>query len=134
MTLRHTTKVERGCLLLVLIPTAAVLLLVLYLERFGSNASTVEASMNRAPTMSTFEAQERVRSRMRDPQSVQFRNTRSLNTGNVAWVCGMYNAKNGFGGYAGFEPFVVTPTQVITATDAEANEAANRTLAERCGT
>jgi hypothetical protein len=43
-----------------------------------------------------------VAAQMRDPSSVQFRNVK---TGTDA-LCGELNAKNGFGGYVGFKPFV----------------------------
>jgi hypothetical protein len=51
-----------------------------------------------------------VRANLRDPSSVEFRNMQvkrlpqADNTTEVV-VCGEFNAKNGFGGYAGFTPF-----------------------------
>lgn len=50
----------------------------------------------------------------RDPGSVQFRNMRV--TGTV--VCGWFNARNGFGGMSGFQPFVHVAGRVLI--DAEA--------------
>jgi hypothetical protein len=45
---------------------------------------------------------------LRDPDSAQWRNIRTAKWDNgVTYVCGEVNAKNGFGAYGGFEPFVV---------------------------
>lgn len=43
----------------------------------------------------------------RDPAAVQFRNVRLVAKGMLGKpvVCGEFNAKNGYGGYVGFEPF-----------------------------
>lgn len=56
--------------------------------------------------------------RARDPESVQTRNLVTVVRDSTWVVCGEYNAKNGFGGYAGFQEFAVdskgefaTPTQ-----------------------
>lgn len=43
-----------------------------------------------------------LRGRMKDPDSIKFRSVMAT----PAIVCGFYNAKNSFGAYAGFEPFV----------------------------
>jgi len=54
--------------------------------------------------LSVAEAQTLVRRAMRDPESVRFRSVRS--NASTGAVCGIYNAKNGFGGYAGETPFI----------------------------
>jgi len=52
--------------------------------------------------------------KFRDPMSLQIRHLRRT-TQNRYGVCGEVNAKNGFGGYVGFEPFVgVIAVGVIT--------------------
>lgn len=53
------------------------------------------------------DAEKRVASELRDPSSAQFRNVRVVDQvdGSQA-VCGEVNAKNAYGGYVGFEPFV----------------------------
>ena len=44
---------------------------------------------------------------LRDPASAQFRNLRIVTTIlDTKKVCGEVNARNGFGGYTGFTPFV----------------------------
>lgn len=50
-----------------------------------------------------------VRQEMRDPGSAQFRNLRVLagEREDQRLVCGEVNAKNGYGGYVGFKPFLV---------------------------
>lgn len=52
------------------------------------------------------EAKLSVRESLRDPESAQFRNLRVKEKPSGAIVCGEVNAKNGFGGYEGFERFV----------------------------
>ncbi len=53
----------------------------------------------------TQEAKDAVRRTLRDPISAQFQGVRQYKDGTV---CGQFNGKNGFGGYAGFRNFVVT--------------------------
>jgi hypothetical protein len=53
------------------------------------------------------DAEQKVASLLRDPSSAQFRNVRhrvSETGANI--VCGEVNAKNAFGGYAGFQRFL----------------------------
>jgi hypothetical protein len=54
------------------------------------------------------QAKAAVSANLRDPESVQFRNLTVGKTkaNGAAYVCGEYNAKNGFGGYAGYERFM----------------------------
>lgn len=54
--------------------------------------------------------QERIKVRLKDPESAQFRNVFVSNTSYISddtpVICGEINAKNSFGGYTGFERFV----------------------------
>lgn len=50
-------------------------------------------------------AEEAVRSRMKDPGSVQFKTIKVAKTGAV---CGDFNAKNSYGAYVGFNMFAYT--------------------------
>lgn len=54
-------------------------------------------------------AEAAVRDVMRDPDSTNFRNARVLagDTPEQRLVCGEYNAKNAYGGYVGFQPYLV---------------------------
>lgn len=76
---------------------------------YESNASQVA---NAAAQVSIDEAnneriaKETIRQMLKDPDSAQFRNITSH--GNL--VCGQVHAKNGFGGYTGFEPFSYNPS------------------------
>jgi hypothetical protein len=58
-------------------------------------------------------AQGQVRNTLKDPDSAQFRNVRLLDFNPGRLVCGEVNAKNGFGAYVGFTPFVATPTDHV---------------------
>lgn len=53
-------------------------------------------------------AKKEVADQLRDPSSAQFRNLQTVRQqdGTVA-VCGQVNSKNAFGGYGGFQDFVV---------------------------
>lgn len=55
---------------------------------------------------STSRAKEQVAAMLRDPSSAQFRNVKAAKGA----VCGEINGKNGFGAYAGFSRFIVTPS------------------------
>lgn len=48
-----------------------------------------------------------VTGKLRDPRSAQFRNVRMIVNGGTSVVCGEVNARNGYGGYNGFEPFSI---------------------------
>lgn len=50
------------------------------------------------------EAKNAVRQTLRDPRSAQFRNVQDCPTGRG--VTGEFNAKNAYGGYTEFEPFL----------------------------
>jgi len=67
-----------------------------------------------------FETQQAVRAKMRDPQSVRFRNVVfHRGVGGVPMVCGEVNGRNGFGAYSGFQPFIASDADFgpITPTD-----------------
>lgn len=58
--------------------------------------------------------QDKVRERMKDPESVQFRNSRIYRGfNNSPVVCGEVNAKNSFGGYNGFSGFIAAGSSLI---------------------
>lgn len=70
-----------------------------------------------------------IRARLKDPDSAEFRNSRFYSGGPSPAVCGEVNAKNGFGGFTGFERFIAsgedtafvasdsTPSEFQTAWD-----------------
>lgn len=74
--------------------------------------SATEDGANEAPDRSTqhnivIMSRDGVRARLRDPDSAEFRNVGYYSGGpEGAAVCGEVNAKNGFGGFTGFERFV----------------------------
>lgn len=56
-----------------------------------------------------FMAQEQIKASAKDPSSVEFRNPQiHQKTKYGAAACGEVNAKNSFGAYTGYKPFVVT--------------------------
>jgi hypothetical protein len=50
----------------------------------------------------------------RDPNAVQFR---KIHVGADGALCGEMNAKNAFGGYVGFKPFLVRNGAILIVTD-----------------
>jgi hypothetical protein len=52
------------------------------------------------------EAKAAVQAGLRDPDSAQFRDVVVYGTSNKRTVCGSVNAKNGYGGYTGYYPFM----------------------------
>jgi hypothetical protein len=55
------------------------------------------------------QAHERVRDALKDPESARFK---SDFIGKEGAVCGLVNAKNSYGGYGGFERYIVTADRV----------------------
>lgn len=50
--------------------------------------------------------QDTVRSKLKDPESAEFRNVQFYSGGPTPTTCGEVNAKNGFGGFSGYERFI----------------------------
>lgn len=67
-------------------------------------------------------AEKRVAEQLRDPAGAQFRNSRVKD----GWVCGEVNGKNAYGGYAGFQRFVVGPDSVSLDEITKENETAHK--------
>lgn len=65
---------------------------------------------------------------MKDPASAQFRNMRYGGHNKIV-VCGEINAKNGFGAYAGFTPFMYDPGRSnVTIYTAGSKEAVSQAI------
>lgn len=67
-----------------------------------------------SPDPDILAAEEAVKSKLKDPESAQFRNvvkytSSHYESGHNTAVCGEVNSKNGFGGYVGFTEFMVIP-------------------------
>lgn len=58
-----------------------------------------------------------VQSRLRDPESASFVGAKLVKVGRQKVVCGFVNAKNGFGGMAGYEYFAVVDSKTILGND-----------------
>jgi hypothetical protein len=63
-------------------------------------------------------AEKTVAAQMRDPESVHFQNVVVRYAYGKPYVCGQFNAKNGFGAYVGYEGFLFAgPTAIILNND-----------------
>lgn len=72
-------------------------------------ASTVaEFLKTGTPEQAIANAQAAVASLLKDPGSAQFRNVRINAYGDGKVICGEVNAKNSYGGYVGFSPFMAS--------------------------
>ncbi len=97
----------------IVIVLVAYLALVAMLQSAGliPQSSATQAAQSRGDRWSTlndrektFWAREAVKGQLRDPGSAEFRGLRLADQNTV---CGEVNAKNGFGGYSGWQSFVV---------------------------
>ncbi|TWG93604.1 hypothetical protein L599_001200000640 [Luteimonas sp. J16] len=65
------------------------------------------------------EAKSAVERQLRDPGSAQYRDVFVRPGKQGVIVCGEVNAKNAYGGYVGFKPFMVAGTSVMLASDTD---------------
>ncbi len=76
-----------------------------------------------------------IKSRLRDPGSADFRNSRFYSGGPVPVVCGEVNSKNGFGGYTGFQRFIASgddPNIAFVASDVAVGDSINAAWDQLC--
>jgi hypothetical protein len=64
--------------------------------------------------------QDRLKNRLKDPESAQFRNVFISSISGKRVVCGEVNARNSYGGLMGFERFVAAPVIQVTESSMEA--------------
>ena len=64
-------------------------------------------------------AQEAVEAKLKDPDSADFRDIKVHHVGTKTAVCGEVNAKNGFGGYTGFERFISAGAKELTFLESQ---------------
>lgn len=83
----------------------------------GLAALAVEAGASDEAAIA--EAKERVAREMRDPESAQFRDIKVLPGKEGPIICGQVNAKNAYGGYVGFNPFLVAGSSVMLGSDTD---------------
>lgn len=78
-------------------------------------------------------SQEAIQGRLKDPDSAEFRNVEFYSDGPAPVACGEVNAKNGFGGYTGFEWFIASGTQLaILASDMQSPTEMQSMWAKMC--
>lgn len=79
-------------------------------------AGTLSACGGGGPSYAAKEAsyielnQSRIKARLKDPASAEFRGSFVSSAGGAPTVCGEVNGKNGFGGYTGFQRFISAGT------------------------
>ena len=80
-------------------------------------------------------ALQQVRDSMKDPSSAQFEDVQAVAYQDGKVVCGSVNAKNSYGGYVGFTPFVAVASGADIYFDSEfpkLDAAANAGLRAAC--
>ncbi len=79
------------------------------LSEVASYAKTVNFFLTTGtPEQAIQAAKQAVADGMKDPSSAQFRNVRLVSYLDGQVICGEVNAKNSYGGYVGFSPFVAS--------------------------
>lgn len=68
--------------------------------------TTAPAADRHAKFNAIYDAKENVRELLKDPESADFSDVTTHVDGANIVVCGWVNAKNGYGGYTGREPFI----------------------------
>lgn len=102
------------------------------------SAVLVSACGNSEPSKAAKESsyialnQDRIKGRLKDPASAEFRNTFISNAIGAPVVCGEVNAKNGFGGYTGFQRFISGGSIQVIEADMAAGEM-DKTWSQVCG-
>jgi len=89
------------------------------ISRVNDYASETKLFLEKNGTEKTITtAQEHIKKGMKDPDSAKFQNARLVDFDKGAVVCGEVNAKNSYGGYVGYRPFVASPTlAMVTKVD-----------------
>lgn len=77
-------------------------------------------------------AEDVVKARLRDPESARFEHVRTSRATGLPVVCGTVNAKNGFGGYGGPQPYLVAGEVTIIITE-QSSTSEMKQYAELCG-
>jgi hypothetical protein len=60
-----------------------------------------------------YGGEQAVKARLRDPESAQFRNEVVVHKAKTTALCGEVNARNGFGGFTGYEPFIANGSDMV---------------------
>ncbi len=103
-----------GYLLLVAAGLAGVLIVQARHEPGGS-AGPPAVRREETESGAEWDAEHALKAQLRDGESAQFRNEKAYRQPNGSFiVCGEVNAKNGFGGYSGFETFVAAGAAIVT--------------------
>jgi hypothetical protein len=87
----------------------------------GCDQLGTSAPEKTAEELLSDEAQSAVRQSLRDPESAQFRGA-GFAYPDQGMVCGSVNAKNGFGGYSGFQKYVYRRGKGVIIADDNVNE------------
>ncbi|HXA23289.1 MAG TPA: hypothetical protein VNW90_13430 [Acetobacteraceae bacterium] len=73
--------------------------------------------------MLIVDAEESIRAMLKDPDSADFEHVDTYRTAKGAYVaCGRVNAKNGFGGYNGYQRFVSPSTPSTTIVEGKVSD------------
>lgn len=81
------------------------------------NSSAASSEPSETEMMSRYQvmAKDKLEESLRDPGSAKYEDVAAYRVSSGGFVfCGRINAKNGFGGYTGFERFIASPVIVGT--------------------
>jgi outer membrane murein-binding lipoprotein Lpp len=98
--------------------------LVAFLTMIAGCSDRAATAPSESPDISSAKAA--VVRLLKDPDSAQFRDVAIVKSKAYTAVCGEINAKNGFGGYVGFQPFyALSDGQVAIATSDDVSAASD---------
>lgn len=72
----------------------------------GSSKTPPEVSQHTKELVWVEKSKDAVRSRLKDPNSAEFKDVHFSDAGGTPVACGQVNSKNTYGGYTGFQHFV----------------------------
>lgn len=100
----------------------------LRLEQLKSDALAVETALKNQSESRLLESVKiRTAEKLKDPESARFRNLRIVDYKGGKLICGEVNAKNSYGGYVGFAPFLATLDYIAIVSDAR-DESVQRSI------
>ena len=68
-------------------------------------------------TYSQTQTKQALEAKLKDPDTAKYRNVAAYHVAGAYAFCGEVNAKNGFGGYTGYERFVGVPNQAFLESE-----------------
>ncbi len=90
----------------------------LRLEQLKGEAIALATALTKQSEVQLLESiKSRTADKLKDPESARFKNLRFVDYKGGKLICGEVNAKNSYGGYVGFAPFLATLDHIAIVGD-----------------